>query len=136
MVSWPGHELPPVFGKPAPGSVADLKAIEQQVKAALPRLSQAVVAVQIGGASGSGVDFELVVIEEGILVHIGRFGYGDHDAGAGKFGVIQTQLGEADLVEEQIGEGRGFMIFGTGWPSELCFSGIELERMLKNACLC
>jgi len=57
-------DLPPVFGKPAPASVADLKAIEQQVKAALPRLSRAVVAVQIGGASGSGV----VISEDGLVL--------------------------------------------------------------------
>src|SRR6266571_8903538 len=57
-------ELPPVFAKPTPASVTDLKAIEQQVKALLPRLSRAVVAVQIGGASGSGV----VISEDGLVL--------------------------------------------------------------------
>src|SRR3954454_14112466 len=57
-------ELPPVFAKAVPASVGELKAIEQQIKAMLPRLSRAVVAVQIGGASGSGV----VVSEDGLVL--------------------------------------------------------------------
>ena len=50
----------------------DLTAIEKQVKALLPRLSRAVVAVQVGAASGSGV----VVSEDGLVLTAA------HDCGA------------------------------------------------------
>src|SRR6267143_302799 len=59
-----GDELPAVFRKAKPTSVDDLKAIEKQVKAIIPRVTRAVVAVQIGGASGSGV----VVSEDGLVL--------------------------------------------------------------------
>src|SRR5205823_13665519 len=42
-------DLPAVFRKPTPESLDDLRAIERQVQAILPRLSRAVVAVEIGG---------------------------------------------------------------------------------------
>src|SRR2546430_1714593 len=48
-------DLPTVFRKRTPASLDDLKAVEQQVKAVLARVSRAVVAVEIGGATGSGV---------------------------------------------------------------------------------
>ena len=50
-----GDDLPPAFHKATPASLDDLKTIERQVKAIIPRLSRAVVAVQIGAASGSGI---------------------------------------------------------------------------------
>ena len=56
--------LPEVFRKAVPGSLDDLKTIERQVKSILPRLSRAVVAVQIGAASGSGV----VISEDGLVL--------------------------------------------------------------------
>src|SRR4051812_19473367 len=59
-----GDELPAVFQKLAPASLEDLKAIQKQVKALLPRLSRTVVAVQIGGATGSGV----VVSGDGVVL--------------------------------------------------------------------
>src|SRR5947207_1690281 len=67
LVSLPGSptdDLAAVFRKTTPASVEDLKAIERQVKAILPRLSRAVVAVQIGNASGSGV----VISEDGLVL--------------------------------------------------------------------
>jgi len=57
-------DLPTVFRKPTPVSLDDLKAIEQQVKAILPRVSRAVVAVEAGGATGSGV----VISEDGMVL--------------------------------------------------------------------
>src|SRR6266536_812191 len=57
-------DLPAVFRKPAPESLDDLKAIERQVRAILPRVSRAVVAVELGGATGSGV----VVSEDGVVL--------------------------------------------------------------------
>src|SRR5712692_6866572 len=56
--------LPAVFHQSAPGSVADLKVMERHVQALIPRLSRAVVAVQIGNASGSGV----VVSYDGLVL--------------------------------------------------------------------
>ncbi len=56
--------LPSVFRKATPASLDDLKAIERHVKAIAPRLSRAVVAVQIGDSTGSGV----VVSEDGVVL--------------------------------------------------------------------
>ena len=57
-------EFAAVLHKTNPSSLDDLKAIERQVKSIIPRLSRAVVAVQIGNASGSGV----VVSEDGLVL--------------------------------------------------------------------
>lgn len=57
-------DLPAVFRKPTPMSVEDLKIVERHVKSILPRLSRAVVAVQLGEATGSGV----VVSEDGLVL--------------------------------------------------------------------
>src|SRR4051812_42511368 len=59
-----GDELPAGFGKTTPASIQDLKAMERHVQAVIPRLSRAVVAVQIGNASGSGV----VVSYDGLVL--------------------------------------------------------------------
>jgi serine protease Do len=57
-------DLPAVFRKQSPESLDDLKAIERQVQAILPGLSRAVVAVEMGGTTGSGV----VVSEDGLVL--------------------------------------------------------------------
>jgi len=57
-------DLPAVFRKPTPESLDDLKAIERRVQAILPRVSRAVVAVEMGGATGSGV----VISEDGLVL--------------------------------------------------------------------
>jgi serine protease Do len=57
-------DLPAVFREPTPTSIDDLKVIEQQVKAILARVSQSVVAVETGGATGSGV----VISEDGMVL--------------------------------------------------------------------
>jgi serine protease Do len=57
-------DLPAVFRKQTPESLDDLKAIERQVQAILPRVSRAVVAVEMGGTTGSGV----VVSEDGVVL--------------------------------------------------------------------
>src|SRR5437588_680457 len=51
----PASILPPVFSRPQPESIDDLRAIETQVQAVLPKIMRAVVAVKIGAAQGSGV---------------------------------------------------------------------------------
>lgn len=47
--------LPRAIRKPAPTSVDDLKSIQSRVKSVVARVSGAVVAVNVGGASGSAV---------------------------------------------------------------------------------
>src|ERR1041384_5250061 len=64
-------ELAAAFSKPTPRSMADLKAMQQHIEALVPRLSQAVVAVEVGYASGSGV----VISEDGLVLTAG------HDSG-------------------------------------------------------
>jgi UDP-N-acetylmuramyl-tripeptide synthetase len=50
--------------KPSPASVDDLKSIEQHLKKLAARVSPSVVAVQVGGATGSGV----VITEDGLVL--------------------------------------------------------------------
>ena len=58
--------LPPVFAKATPSSLADLASIEKHVKTLVTRVSPAVVAVQVGGATGSGV----VVSADGLVLTV------------------------------------------------------------------
>jgi serine protease Do len=61
-------ELAAAFSKPVPASTADLQSIEQHVKALVARISPAVVAVEIGPGSGSGV----VISEDGLVLTAGH----------------------------------------------------------------
>ncbi len=63
-------DLRPAFTKTAPTSLADLRAIEQHVKALSARVSPAVVAVEVGSGSGSGV----VISPEGLVLTAGHVG--------------------------------------------------------------
>lgn len=56
--------LPPAFEQAAPASVADLRSIQRHLQALAAQVSPAVVAVQVGGASGSGV----VVSDDGLVL--------------------------------------------------------------------
>ena len=49
------RKLPAVLDKDAPASVAELKAIQEHVKAVLKKVVPATVGIRIGGAAGSGV---------------------------------------------------------------------------------
>jgi len=51
----PKDELPPALTKTAPENIADLKAIQQQVKKVLQKVLPCTVGLRVGGASGSGV---------------------------------------------------------------------------------
>jgi serine protease Do len=62
------NELSPAFTKPAPTSIADLKAIEAWVKVLVPRLSPAVVGVEVGAISGSGV----IISGDGLVLTAGH----------------------------------------------------------------
>jgi serine protease Do len=61
-------ELSPAFTKPTPASLPDLKAMEQHVKALVARVSPAVVAVEVGYGSGSGV----VITADGLVLTAGH----------------------------------------------------------------
>ncbi len=60
--------LPAAFSKTIPASIANLKAIEDHVKALVKRVSPAVVAVEVGDGSGSGV----VITADGLIVTAGH----------------------------------------------------------------
>jgi len=62
------NEWAPAFNKPAPTSIADLKSMEQQVKTLVARVSPAVVAVEVGYGSGSGV----VISADGLVLTAGH----------------------------------------------------------------
>jgi serine protease Do len=61
-------DLSEVFQKEAPTSLADLKAIEERVKRLVSRVSPAVVAVEVGFSSGSGV----IITEDGLVLTAGH----------------------------------------------------------------
>jgi serine protease Do len=62
------RELPDGFVKAAPASIADLRAMEQLVKALAARVSPAVVAVEVGNGSGSGV----IITADGLVLSAGH----------------------------------------------------------------
>jgi serine protease Do len=68
------RDLPGVFSKPAPSSLADLRIIQERVAAVVSQVSPAVVAVELtnseGVASGSGV----VISSDGLVLTAGHVG--------------------------------------------------------------
>jgi serine protease Do len=66
----PAHrdQWPAAFSKPAPTSIADLKAMEQHVTNLVSRVSPAVVALEVGFGSGSGV----IISEDGLVLTAGH----------------------------------------------------------------
>jgi serine protease Do len=60
--------LPEVFGKKAPASVSDLKAIQDHLATVVEKVMPAVVCVRIGNSSGSGV----VVSKDGYVLTAGH----------------------------------------------------------------
>ena len=63
-------ELPAAFNKPAPASLADLRDMQDHVAALVARVSPAVVEVEVGHATGSGV----VISEDGLVLTAGHVG--------------------------------------------------------------
>jgi serine protease Do len=61
-------ELAAAFSKPGPSSMADLKSMEQHLKALAARVSPAVVAVEVDSGSGSGV----VISWNGLVLSAGH----------------------------------------------------------------
>ena len=62
------NELATAFTKATPGTIAELRLMEQQVTALVARVSTAVVAVEVGSASGSGV----VISTDGLVLTAGH----------------------------------------------------------------
>lgn len=61
-------DLRPAFAKNVPTSLADLRSMEQHVKALAARVSPAVVAVEVGSGSGSGV----IISADGLVLTAGH----------------------------------------------------------------
>jgi serine protease Do len=61
-------DLPAAFFKSVPASIADLKAMQRHVEALVARVSPAVVAVEVGNGSGSGI----VVTADGLVLTAGH----------------------------------------------------------------
>ena len=61
-------ELAAAFTRPAPTSIPDLKAMERQVKALVARVCPAVVEVEVGNGSGSGV----IISADGLVLTAGH----------------------------------------------------------------
>jgi len=60
--------LHPALTKPLPESLDDLKAIQEQTKKVVDKVSAATVGIQIGGASGSGI----IVTKDGMVLTAGH----------------------------------------------------------------
>lgn len=60
----PREDLAEVFAKAAPVTLEDLRSIESRVESLVARVSSAVVAVEVGGGSGSGV----VITADGLVL--------------------------------------------------------------------
>jgi serine protease Do len=68
-------ELPVVFRREGPISIADLRAIQQQVEALVPRISPAVVAVELDSGSGHGIVASgsgVVITADGLVLTAGH----------------------------------------------------------------
>jgi len=61
-------DLPSAFAGKAPASIADLRSMERHVEALVARASPAVVAVEVGSGSGSGV----VISADGLVLTAGH----------------------------------------------------------------
>ncbi len=61
-------QLPAAFRKTTPGSIADLRSMEQHVQALVAKVSPSVVAVEVGFGSGSGV----VISADGLVLTAGH----------------------------------------------------------------
>ncbi len=73
----PRKPLPIAFSKNFPTSIADLKSMERLVKALIPQVSPAVVEVEVGNGSGSGV----VISADGLVLTAGHVcGRAGHEA--------------------------------------------------------
>src|SRR6185295_18096334 len=95
----PAHRkvLPSAFNKITPTSLADLKSIEQHVKALVAQVSPAVVAVEVGDGSGSGV----VISADGVILSAGHVcGAPNHDVNI-KFPDGKTVHGKTLGVDEE-----------------------------------
>ncbi|PWU20401.1 MAG: hypothetical protein C5B50_03975 [Verrucomicrobia bacterium] len=64
----PRKELPAAFDKQSPSSISDLRVIERHVKTLAARVSPAVVAVEVGYGSGSGV----IISSNGLVLTAGH----------------------------------------------------------------
>ncbi|MGH7868632.1 MAG: hypothetical protein ACREP9_13640, partial [Candidatus Dormibacteraceae bacterium] len=62
------NELPAVFNKKAPETIADLQEMQRHVTALVVRVSPAVVAVEVGSATGSG----MVISPDGLVLTAGH----------------------------------------------------------------
>ena len=62
------NDLAPAFSKPTPVSIADLRSMEERVKAVVTQVSPAVVAVEVGLSSGSGV----IITADGLVLTAGH----------------------------------------------------------------
>jgi len=62
------RELPAAFTKDAPETIADLQEIQQQVESLIARVSPAVVSVEVGDGTGSGV----VISSDGLVLTAGH----------------------------------------------------------------
>jgi serine protease Do len=67
-------DLPAAFSKPAPSSLADLRAIQDRVAALVAQVSPAVVAVELTNADGNADGSGVVISSDGLVLTAGHVG--------------------------------------------------------------
>jgi serine protease Do len=110
------RDLPDVFSKPAPSSLADLRAIQERVAAVVSQVSPAVVAVELtndeGIASGSGV----VISSDGLVLTAGHVGEKAGQRVAFTFPGGRTATGRTVGVDEDADTGLMRITDAGPWP--------------------
>lgn len=110
-----------MFGKSVPASISDLRAMEQHVKTLTARVSPAVVAVEVGFGSGSGV----IISPDGLVLTAGHVCGEANRSVRFTFPDGKTAGGKTIGLDEESDTGL-MKITGRGpWP---CVSTGELER--------
>jgi serine protease Do len=105
-------DLPAAFGKPAPSSLADLREIQDRVAALVAQVSPAVVAVEIGHSSGSGV----VISADGLVLTAGHVGNRAGSLVTFKFPNGKTARGNTIGIDEDADTGLMQITDPGPWP--------------------
>lgn len=104
--------LPAVFNKPTPTSLADLRSIQQRVEALVPRVSRAVVAVEVGYGSASGV----VISADGLVLTAGHVCGGPNREARFTFPDGKTARGKTVGVDHHTDTGLMKITDQGAWP--------------------
>ena len=130
-----GGELPVVFRRDVPLSLADLRAIQKQIETLVPRISPAVVAVELDSASGDGnvaSGSGVVISADGMVLTAGHVCESPNREVRFEFPDGKVAMGKTLGLDEDADTGL-MKIDGAGpWPfAPLAICG---KRLWENGC--